>query len=170
MNPNAMVFLFALTDKLSMLDTVYALTGIVLFIFACMTWGDHSNPRRRTSAMFWLILSLVFAFGSLLPHWLTGVLILVMVALDGAGRVARGSYDEATGAEQAKQARRLGDKIFLPVLVIPVVTFGFAFAFSKLGLDVTRGALVPGGGTSMQPANRSAKRVRKPVCSDLMPR
>ena len=142
MNSNAAVFLFAITDKLSMLDTVYALTGIVLFIFACMTWGDHSNPRRRTSAMFWLILSVVFAFGSLLPHWLTGVLILVMVALDGAGRVARGSYDEATGEEQVKQARRLGDKIFLPVLVIPVVTFGFAFAFSKFGMDVTRGALV----------------------------
>ena len=123
MNSNAAVFLFAITDKLSILDTVYALTGIVLFVFACMTWADHSNPRRRTSAMFWLILSVVFAFGSLLPHWLTGLLILVMVALDGAGRVARGSYNEATGAEQVERARRLGDKIFLPVLVIPCSDF-----------------------------------------------
>ena len=50
--------------------------------------------------------------------------------------------NEATGAEQVERARRLGDKIFLPVLVIPLVTFGFAFAFGKLGLDVTKGALV----------------------------
>jgi uncharacterized membrane protein len=142
MNYSAAVFLFAITDKLLSLDTAYAITGAVLFVFACMTWADRGNARRRTSAMFWLILSVIFAFGSLLPHWLTGLLILVMVALDGAGRVARGSYNEATRAEQMEHARRLGDKIFLPVLVIPVVTFGFAFAFSKLGLDMTRGALV----------------------------
>jgi uncharacterized membrane protein len=135
-------------SKLLSLDAVYALTGAVLFIFAGMTWADRGNSRRKTSAAFWFILGATFVFGSLLPHWATGLLVLVMVALDGAGRVARGSYNEATKAEQAEAARKLGDKIFLPALVIPAVTFVFAFAVSNsdflkgLGLDVTRGALV----------------------------
>lgn len=148
MSYNLAISLPAIAGKLLSLDAVYALTGIVLFVFACLTWADRGNPRRRTSAAFWLILALTFAFGSLLPHWVTGLLILAMVALDGAGRVTRGSHNEATKAEQAEAASKLGNKIFLPVLVIPVVTFGFAVAASNseflksLGLDVTRGALI----------------------------
>ena len=42
----------------------------------------------------------------------------------------------------ARQARELGDRIFLPVLTIPAVTFVFALAFRSLGLDANRGALV----------------------------
>lgn len=124
------------------LDAVYALTGLVLSVFAVMNFRDCDNPRRIGSGLFWLILGAIFALGGVIPHWLTGVLVLVMVALDGAGRVSRGGYNEATKAEQAAEARRLGDKIFIPVLAIPVVTFGFAAAFRLLGLDVNRGALV----------------------------
>ncbi|HKP86977.1 MAG TPA: DUF979 domain-containing protein [Blastocatellia bacterium] len=148
MSYGAAVSLPAILGKLLSLEAVYALTGVVLFIFAWMTWADRGNPRRKTSAAFWLILGVTFAFAGALPHWVTGLLILAMVALDGAGRVARGTYDEATKAEQAESARRLGDRIFLPVLVIPAVTFAFAFAVSKseflmsLGLDVTKAALI----------------------------
>jgi uncharacterized membrane protein len=124
------------------LNSVYVLTGVVLMIFAGMTFTDRANPHRFGSGAFWLILGIVFALGSTLPHWLTGLLILVMVAIDGAGRIGRGDYNEATKEEQAAQARRLRDKIFLPVLVIPAVTFAFALAFRLMGGDVNRGALV----------------------------
>jgi uncharacterized membrane protein len=63
-----------------------------------------------------------------------------MVALDGAGRVTPGTAPEPTKKEQADGARKLGDRIFIPVLVIPVVTF--AFAFARIGGDVSRSALV----------------------------
>jgi uncharacterized membrane protein len=79
--------------------------------------------------VFWLLLAIAFAFGSFLPHWLTGLLVLSMVAIDGVGRVSRGAYNEVTKAEQAQQAARLRRKIFLPVIAIPIVTFGFAIAF-----------------------------------------
>lgn len=134
------------------LDSVYLLTGIVLLVFAIMNFRDQGNPRRIGSGFFWLILGLIFALGSLLPHWLTGLLVLAMVSLDGTGRVARGSYGEATRAEQAAEARRLGDRVFIPVLAIPLVTFAFAAVFRLLGLDVNRGALVGlgfGGVTAM---------------------
>jgi uncharacterized membrane protein len=134
--------LASITNSIFSLDTVYVLTGIVLFVFAAMTASDRANPRRIGTAMFWLTLGVIFAAGSIMPHWLTGLMVLAMVALDGAGRVSRGSYNETTKAEQAKEADRLRDKIFLPVLVIPIVTFGFAVAFRLLGLDVNKGALV----------------------------
>jgi uncharacterized membrane protein len=127
------------------LDVVYIFTGIVLFVFAIMTFRDAGNPRRYGSGIFWFLLSIAFGFGSILPHWITGLLVLSMVALDGLGLVRRGSYNEAAQGEQASEASRLKNRIFLPVLSIPVVTFLFAIAFRVFGFDssiVNRAALI----------------------------
>jgi uncharacterized membrane protein len=136
---------FSITDLLLNLDTVYVIAGIVLLVFAVMTIKDKANPHRYSSGLFWLLLAIAFAFGSLMPHWLTGSLIVVMVAIDGVGRVSRGAYNETTKEQQAEQALRLRNKIFLPVMAIPVVTFAFALAFRLFGFDanaVNRAALV----------------------------
>ena len=124
------------------LHAVYAVTGVVLWIFAAMTFADRGNPRRIGTGCFWLTLGVIFVGGSLMPHWVTGLLVLFMVALDGLGRVARGSYGETTAREQAREAGRIGDRIFIPVLVIPILTFGVALIFRLRGLDANQGALV----------------------------
>jgi uncharacterized membrane protein len=140
-----MTFLSSLSNAIFSLGAVYMLTGVVLWIFAAMTFRDHGNARRIGSSLFWFILGTTFIFGGVLPHWVTGLLILAMVAIDGMGRVVRGTSHEATPAEQRAQSQRLGDRIFLPVLMIPIITF--AFAASALTLkwfagDVNRAALV----------------------------
>jgi len=126
------------------LDAVYVLTGVALLIFALMTFADRTNPRRVGSGCFWLTLGIIFALGSVAPHWLTGLLVLFLVALDGLGQVGRGSgeTDLTAQAARAEHARRLGNRIFIPVLAIPIVTFTFALAFRWLGMDANRGALV----------------------------
>jgi uncharacterized membrane protein len=131
-----------LLTSLVSLDFIYALTGLALMVFAGLTFADRGNPHRVGAGIFWFTLGLIFAAGNLMPHRLTGLLVLLMVALDGAGWVGRGSRAEATKQEQVRQADRLRDRIFLPVLLIPLVTFGFAVAFRLLGLDVNRGSLV----------------------------
>jgi uncharacterized membrane protein len=141
---SALTSLSSLAGTVFSLESVYMLTGVVLLVFAIMTFADRANPHRIGSGLFWMILGIVFALSGYkdFPHWLTGLLVLAMVAIDGAGRISRGNYDEATKEQQAAQARRLRGKIFLPVLVIPVVTFAFAIAFRLMQLDVNRGALV----------------------------
>src|SRR5262245_53269860 len=124
------------------LDFIYALTGLVLMVFAALTFADRGNPQRIGAGVFWFTLGLIFAAGQAMPYRFTGLLVLLMVTLDGAGWVRRGSRPEATKQEQVRQADRLRDRIFLPVLSIPLVTFGFAVAFRLLGLDVNRGSLV----------------------------
>jgi uncharacterized membrane protein len=106
--------------------SVYILTGIVLWIFAWQTLADRTHARRVSTALFWFILGVIFVFGGVLPYWATGLMVLAMVAIDGCGRVRRGAYEGASKQEQVEQARRLGDRIFLPVLMIPLVTFGLA--------------------------------------------
>ncbi|MEO7652354.1 MAG: DUF979 family protein [Bryobacteraceae bacterium] len=118
------------------LETVYALTGVVICLFAMFTFLDRSNPRRFSSSCFWGILGAIFLFGEVLPHSITGLLVLILVALDGLGGVAKGGNPVlAVGSPH-------GARIFLPVLAIPLVTLAVALAFRALGLDGNRGALV----------------------------
>jgi uncharacterized membrane protein len=127
------------------LDTVYAITGIVVFVFAVITFKDKKHAHRVASGVFWLLLAIAFAFGSILPHWVTGLIVLTMVGIDGFGRVTRGSDKEATPEEQSAHAAKLKNRIFLPVISIPVVTFLFAVVFRIAGFDsasVNRAALV----------------------------
>jgi len=123
------------------LETVYVLTGVTLLIFALMAFADRTNPRRLGSGLFWLTLGIIFMFGGVAPHWLTGLLVLFLVALDGFGQVGCGRV-ETDPVERAGHARRLGNRIFIPVLVIPIVTFAFALLFRRLGMDANRGALI----------------------------
>jgi uncharacterized membrane protein len=159
-----MTFLTSLINTVFSLNTVYMVIGALLWGFAVMTFRDRGNARRIGSSLFWLILGTTFIFGGLLPHWVTGLLVVAMVAIDGMGRVVRGTSHEATPAEQRAQARRLGNKIFLPVLTIPLITFAFAASVVMLKWlagdnsratlvwfagDVNRAALVGLGFSSM---------------------
>ena len=140
-----MISITSWLDALFSLDAVYILTGAVLWVFAAMTYRDRGNPRRVGSSLFWFLLGVTFIFGSILPHAATGLLVLAMVAIDGMGRVARGTSHEATPAEQREEARRLGDKILLPVMMIPLVTFALAasaVALHWFGGNINRAALV----------------------------
>src|SRR6266513_402525 len=126
------------------LNAVYVLTGFALWVFAALNLKDRSNKHRLGTALFWLILGLIFLMGNILPHWLTGLLVLLMVGIDGAGRVGRSeSSDEITKSGQIQsKTLSVGNKIFLVVLAIPFITFGFALAFRWLGLNTNDGAIV----------------------------
>src|SRR5262245_13249626 len=110
------------------LGAVYFITGLVLVCFAILTAADRSHPRRWGTGAFWLRLVVIFGAGDVMPHWATGMLVIAMVVLDGAGQVRHGPIPDLK-AEQERHARALGDRIFLPVLAIPTVTFVFALVF-----------------------------------------
>lgn len=105
------------------LEIVYVLSGVVLVIFAGFTLRDRGNPARVGTALFWLLLGVIFALGSHMPAWLTGVLVIALVALDGLGLVRQGTYHEATPAQRAASAERLGFRLVIPVLLIPGLTY-----------------------------------------------
>ena len=137
--------LTAVANVIFSLDAVYVLTGLVLWVFAALNLRDRTNARRVGSSLFWLTLGAIFALGSFMPHWLAGLLVLLMVGLDGAGLVGHkaAAAGETTKSGQAvRKERAPGNRIFLPVLLIPLSAFGFALAFRLLGGDTSRGALV----------------------------
>ncbi len=123
------------------LGAVYVITGLVLIGFAILTAADRQHPRRFGAGAFWFVLGVVFILGSVLPYWVSGLLVIAMVALDGAGQVRAGPWT-AGAAARRRDASAPGNRIFLPVVAIPLVTFAFALTFRAVGLDANRGALV----------------------------
>lgn len=133
-----------IANSILSLNAVYVVTGLILWVFALLNVNDRSNRHRFGTALFWFLLGLIFLTGSILPHWLTGILVLAMVGIDGAGQVGRSkAAEEVTASGQAKQKEHAhGNKIFLLVLLIPFITLAFAIVFRWLGLNTNDGALV----------------------------
>ena len=68
MTPSTFAFFFSITNLLLNLDTVYVIAGMVLLVFAVMTFKDKANPHRYSSGLFWLLLAIAFTFGSWMPR------------------------------------------------------------------------------------------------------
>ena len=103
------------------LANLYVLAGIVLACVCLMTAADRRHPRRVGSALFWGFYALVFLVGDRLPPAWIGGGVIAMALLAGLRQVAAGVHDAPSAAEYLARARRLGDRLFLPSLAIPVV-------------------------------------------------
>ncbi|MGF1428216.1 DUF979 domain-containing protein [Kitasatospora sp. LaBMicrA B282] len=107
-------------------EWLYWLVGAVFLAMAAQMAGDRSNPKRYGSAAFWGLLGLSFVYGT----WVTrktapaeplGVAVLAMIALAGFGFTGRGTPRTTTAEQRTASAARLGSRLLLPALTIPLV-------------------------------------------------
>ncbi|KQN79172.1 permease [Duganella sp. Leaf61] len=104
------------------LDYFYYVLGAMLLAIAVMTLRDRHHPKRYSSALFWGLYAVVYLAGEALPPMAAGALMVVMALIAGFGGVALGRHGERTPQERQGSAARLGHKLLLPALAIPVVT------------------------------------------------
>jgi uncharacterized membrane protein len=101
------------------LEFIYALMGLMLAAIAVVNWRDATNPRRVNNAMFWGMYAITFLVGSRLPDVVNGVLVLVMVGVASIGKLGQGTREGSTRLERLASARRWGNRLLVPVLIIP---------------------------------------------------
>ncbi|ABD68620.1 protein of unknown function DUF979 [Rhodoferax ferrireducens T118] len=101
---------------------LYYLVGAILVITAGMTLADASHPKRYSSALFWGLYALVFLIGERLPPIWVGVGVVVMALIAGFGGVGAGHHRARSAAQYLASAKRLGNRLFMPALAIPLVT------------------------------------------------
>lgn len=140
------------TPLASGLEGVFVLSGVVLLAIAAASARDERNPARAGTALFWALLGVIFVTGSLLPHAITGALVLALAALEATGQVRHGSFDEPPPAEREARATKLGNGLFLPVLCVPVLTYGGLLAFSGSGYDLNHVLYISLGAASVAAA------------------
>lgn len=101
---------------------LYWLAGLILAITAVMTACDSSNPKRWSTGLFWALFAVAFLVGERLPPAAVGVGVLLMAAIAGLGGVGFGKHEELPEKARRASAGRLGNKLFIPALAIPLVT------------------------------------------------
>jgi uncharacterized membrane protein len=136
-------------NALTGLESVFVLSGVLLFVIGGFSFADRANPRRVWTGLFWILLGAAFAFGGVLPSWVTGTIVIAMVAIDGFGGVRQGAYGEPPHEERIRSADRFGWRIFLPVLMIPALTIGVSLLPWGAGVDPTRVVFVALGYSSL---------------------
>nr|WP_315394738.1 DUF979 domain-containing protein [uncultured Duganella sp.] len=104
------------------LEFFYVVLGAILLAVAVMALRDRHNPKRYSSALFWGLYALVYLAGDYLAPVAAGALMVVMALIAGFGGVALGRHGERSPAERHDSARRLGHKLLIPALLIPVTT------------------------------------------------
>jgi uncharacterized membrane protein len=123
------------------IEYVYCLCGVVLAACAVLDLRE----RRPALAAFWGILAACFLggdavlaaanAGNLLPAQLVGVGVIVLALIAGSGRLHRGSEVEANVPERQENAARLGNRLFVPALIIPLGTLTLVLLQPYLHLD-----------------------------------
>src|SRR5580704_15928887 len=93
-------------------------------MFAAAAWfnlQDRSNPRHLRRASFWALYAATFLFGTWLPPFVMGCLAIGMALVAGLG-LGKSGAAEPTESERRAGAARFGNRLFVPALLIPLVT------------------------------------------------
>jgi uncharacterized membrane protein len=104
------------------LEFIYVLMGLMLAGIALVNARDASNPRRVQNALFWGIYAVTFLVGSRLPDVVNGVLVLAMVLVVSVGKLGQSALPGSSREEREASAARWGNRLFMPVLMVPVGT------------------------------------------------
>lgn len=119
-------------DTKILLEFMYILCGIVLLISGVYSFLDKNNPKRVGSAAFWIIFGFLFIGGPYVSPAIVGGLLLVMGALSATKSVSLALFITSSEEFREKQAKKIGNMLFVPAGLIGVVAFSIA-QFTKLG-------------------------------------
>ncbi len=102
------------------LEWLYVLAGIVFAMWAILSLRDITNGKRFGNAAFWGLLSVSFFLGGQLSDFANGVLVLALVGIAGAGWLGRSDPPTTGLTERLGLSEALGNRLFLPALIIPL--------------------------------------------------
>ena len=104
------------------LDYFYSALGLILAMVALMALRDRANPRRYSSALFWALYAMIYLAGDWLAPVAAGAVMVAMALIAGFGGVSLGRYGMRSDTERRDSAQRLGHKLLIPALIVPVTT------------------------------------------------
>ena len=104
------------------LSFIYTIAGALFAIYAALSLVG----RRFANAAFWGLLALSFLAGDRLGDVANGCLVLGLVGFAASGWLRR---SETAEIDRSAEAARRGNRLFLPVLVVPVTALVGTLAF-----------------------------------------
>jgi uncharacterized membrane protein len=100
---------------------LFILAGLMFAAFALLSALDRTNAKRFGNAAFWGLMALSLLAGDYLGDFTNGLLVLGLAALAGFGSIGRSHPPTTSDAEREVFSEKLGNRLFLPALIIPAV-------------------------------------------------
>jgi uncharacterized membrane protein len=119
------------------LHWLYILAGAVFASFAICGAFDRTNAKRLGNSAFWGLMAISFWFGDVIGDLGNGVLVAALVAIAGAHMLGRGSGASTGSEEREGFARRYGNRLFVPALIIPFTAFVGTLLFNYTPLKAS---------------------------------
>lgn len=104
------------------ITTVYLLCGFYLAYVAWQTFRDKGHSKRMGTTAFWALLAFAFLAGDKIPSMWMGLVVLAIAGLAGVGAIGLGPYHAPDADTRTTKAMVLGNRLFIPALLIPAVT------------------------------------------------
>ena len=117
------------------LHWLYTLAGAMFAAFALLSALDRSHSKRFGNAAFWGLMALSLLAGDRIGDFGNGLLVLGLAGLAGFGFIGRSHPSTTNEGERQSWSERLGNKLFLPALIIPVTALvgTLAYNYTPLG-------------------------------------
>ncbi|MBO0476765.1 DUF979 domain-containing protein [Vagococcus sp. DIV0080] len=111
----------------NLLEFFFVLVGLQLVYTAYKVFKDTNNSKRIGSALFWLDLGALFMLGKVLPNAVNGLLVVLLGVISLFRQFEISQFEPFNQEELEKDAKKYGNKIFIPVLSLAVVSVLLAF-------------------------------------------
>ena len=112
------------------LHWLYSLAGAMFAIIAILSALDRANPKRLGNAAFWGLMALSLLGGDAIGDLGNGLLVLGLAGLAGFGFIGRSHPPTTSVEEREAWSGKLGNKLFLPALIIPVTALIGTLAYN----------------------------------------
>jgi uncharacterized membrane protein len=108
-------------------EWLYWLIGAFFIAVSVFILSDRNHAKRTGNASFWGLLGLSFFYGTFVqaktaPAWVLGIAVLVLACIAGFGLTGKAKEISTSPKERVAFAGKFGNNLFIPALVIPVVT------------------------------------------------
>lgn len=113
------------------LEIFYALMGFLMIVIAYKSFTTISNNKKYGTSLFWILISLPFIFGRLIPANIIGIILILSSLLTLSKQVVFAKYEEPDENFGKEHADKLKNKIFIPSLILAFAAVIVAMSLSN---------------------------------------
>ena len=127
-------------------EIFFSIIGLVFIATGVKAFRDTATAKHVTTGIFWTIMGVCFIIGKYIPSWIVGVLIVASAVITAIGGVVQTKNDIPTKEETRANADRIGYKIFIPALMLALVSviaamLGLVSGNNAIGVSAIFGAI-----------------------------
>ena len=127
-------------------EIFFSIIGLVFIAPGVKAFRDTATAKHVTTGIFWTIMGVCFIIGKYIPSWIVGVLIIASAVITAIGGVVQTKNDIPTKEETRANTDRIGYKIFIPALMLALVSviaamLGLVSGNNAIGVSAIFGAI-----------------------------